>query len=81
MESPGFFRGVGMPQPRKGYHAPPQWSGAAPPTHDGSEVSFLKGFEVLENESIFQKYQHFSCPKNTFFKKNFEQLDIFNKIF
>ena len=31
---------------------------------DGSEVSMLKIFKVLENETIFEKYQHFFLPKH-----------------
>ena len=57
------FRGGGgaTPRPLKGYHAPP----AVGP---GGLRSFIfKRFNVLENESIFQKYQHFACPKNPFF--------------
>ena len=42
-------------RPLKGYHAPSAGGpgGEGPP--DASEVSFLKRFKVLENESIFQK--------------------------
>ena len=51
----------------KGYHAPP----AAGPGDEGprmvAKFKILKRFKVLENESTFQKYQHFSCPKNPFF--------------
>ena len=34
-----------------------------------AKVKLLKRFKVLENESIFQKYQHFSCPKTQFFQR------------
>ena len=78
--SPGFFPG-GTPRPQKGYHAPPaEGPGAKSPGRSPSFI-FLKWFKVLENGSIFQKYQHFSCPKNPFFKENFEKLNIFNKNF
>ena len=51
------------------YQAPPAGGpgGEGPP--DGSEVSFFKRCKVLENESSFQKYKHFSCPKNLFFQR------------
>ena len=50
---------------------------------------FSKRFKVLENESIFQKYQHFFLPENRFFpKKNSkighisqEFLSFFGKIY
>ena len=42
--------------------------GEGPP--DGSEVSFLKRFKVLENESIFQKENIFLASKSIFSKKN-----------
>ena len=32
-----------------------------------AKFHFLKRFKVLENESIFQKEQHFSCQKILFF--------------
>ena len=41
-----------------------------------ARFQFLKRFKVLENESIFQKYQHFSCPKSPFYKNNFDKLNI-----
>lgn len=37
----------------------------------GSDVSFFKQCKVLENEPSFQTYQHFSSPKNIFFKYEF----------
>ena len=36
-----------------------------------AEFIILERFKVLENESIFQKYQHFSYQKNPFFNENF----------
>ena len=36
---------------------------------------FLKRFKVLENESNFQKYQHFSCPKNLFFEEKIRKME------
>ena len=54
------------------------FGGEGPP--DGREVSFFKRCKVLENDSSFQKYQHFSCPKNLFFsKKKFEKVKIFDR--
>ena len=61
-----FFGGDAPPL--KGYHPPPAGGPGEPsPPPDGSEVSFIKRCKVLENESSFQKYQHFSCPKDLFF--------------
>ena len=63
-----FFLGVGgKPRPLKGYHAPPAGGPGAKALRMVAKFPFLKRFEVLENESIFQKYQHFSWPKNSFF--------------
>ena len=43
-----------------------------------AKFHFLKRSKVLENESFFQKYQRFSCPKNQFFSmKKFEKVNIF----
>ena len=54
--------------------------GGAPPMV--MKFKIFKRFKVSENESIFQKYQHFSCQKNPFFsKKNFKILNIFCKHF
>ena len=79
---PGLFRGGGTPRPLKGYHAPPAGGQGARARRIVPKFHFIKQFKVLENESIFQKYQQFSCPKNLFFsKKNFEKLNIFNKNF
>ena len=77
----------GAPRPLKGYHVPPlpaggEGSGTQPT--DDSEVSFLKRFKVLENELIFQKYQHLSWPKNRFydeFRKTEYILHVFLNIF
>ena len=48
------------PPPRRGS------SGQAPP-RTVAMFHFLKRFKVLENESIFQKWQHFSTKKIHFF--------------
>ena len=49
------------------------WGGGTaggPP--DGNKFKNFKRIKVLENESIFQNFQHFACPKTPFFsKKNF----------
>ena len=63
-----FFRGGGTPRPLKGYHAPPAGGpGAKAHPRAVAKFHFFKRFKVLENESSFQKYQNFSCPKNPFF--------------
>ena len=36
---------------------------------------------LLENESIYEKYQHFSCPKNPFFWKIEQILQEFSEFF
>ena len=61
------------PGPLKGYPAlPPQWvlGAVAPPTRMVAKLKILKRFEILENDSIFQKYQDFSCQKNRLFLRN-----------
>ena len=57
--SPGFFSGGGTPRPLKGYHAPPVVLGGGAAAPRMVKFKILKQFKVLENESIFQKYQHF----------------------
>ena len=61
--STGFF-GVGKPRgPRQGY--PPRvWGGSLQMV---TKFKILIRFKVLENEIIFQEFQHFSSPKNSFF--------------
>ena len=36
---------------------------------------FLKRLKVFENEFIFQKCQHFSSPKDTFFLRKFRKIE------
>ena len=58
----------GAPRPLKGYHAPPAGGPGAKAPRTVAKCHFKKQFKVklLEIESIFHKYQHFSCPKNSF---------------
>ena len=68
--------------PPMGNHAPDAGGPGAKAPRMVAKFNILKRFKVLENESIFQKYHHFSCPKKSIFsKKNFETLNIFYKIF
>ena len=46
-----------------------------------AKFHFLKRFKLLENESIIQKYQHFSCPKNPIFIKKLRKIELFYKNF
>ena len=39
-----------------------------------------KRFKVLENESSYQEFQHFSSQKSILSKKNFETLNIYEKL-
>ena len=65
-----FFRGA-TPRPLKGYHAPPAGGPGAKAPRTVAKFHFFKRCKVLENDSSFQKYQYFSCPKNLFFlRKN-----------
>ena len=76
-----FFREGGMPRPLKGYHAPP--AGGPETAAPGwlAKCYCLKRFKEIENESIFQKYQHFSFPKNQFFlRKISKNSTYFTKI-
>ena len=46
-----------------------------------AKFTFFERYEVLENDSIFQKYQHFSCQKNRLFlRKSLRCLTDFTKI-
>ena len=64
-----IFRG-GMPRPLKGYHAPPQGVRGAKPPRKLAKFHFLERCKLLENESSFQKYQHFLPKKSIFPAKN-----------
>ena len=66
MASSGCFFG-GTPRTLKVYLAPPPAGGPGPKARTVAKFHFLKRCTVLENESSFQKYQHFSCPKDPFF--------------
>ena len=57
--------GEGRPGYLKAITSPPQGSGNEGPA-EASEVSFFKTFQSIKNESIFQKYQHFSGQKSIF---------------
>ena len=61
--------GGGPHRPLKGYHAAPRrGSGGRWPTpRTVAKFHFWTRCKVLESESSFQQYQHFSCPKNLFF--------------
>ena len=64
------FFGGGRPGHLKALTLPPPAGGFEVATfHFGSEVSFLKRFKVLENESIFQKITIFLAKKSIFSKK------------
>ena len=77
--SPGFFEGErwgnlkDITSPRRGYRG---GSRAMVTT-----FKILRQFKLLETESIFQKYQHFSWPKSIFSRKKFRKLKIFDKNF
>ena len=64
----------------KGYHA--LWGGpGCECPRMVAKFKIIKRFKVLENESIFQKYQHFSCPKNPFFLRKLSKNWTFYKDF
>ena len=71
------------PWPLKGYPAPsPAGCPGGGSPRMVAKFTFFERYEVLENESIFQKYQHFSCQKNRLFlRKKFEMFHIFYKGF
>ena len=67
MASPGFFSGGGGGGTRrtlKGYHAPDRRGSEGEGPRKLAKFHFLRQFRVLENESIFQKYQHISSKNN-----------------
>ena len=67
---PGFFSG-GLSGHLKAIMRPPQGVPGAKAPRTVAKFHFFKRCKVLENESSFQKYKHFSCPKNLFFlRKN-----------
>ena len=77
-----FFGGGGSPGHWNAITPPPAGGpgGGSPP--EGAKFHFFKRFKFLESESIFQKYQHWSCPKNQFFStKTFKKLNWFYKDF
>ena len=66
-----FFGGGGRPGHLKAITRSPQGVRGANAPRTVAEFHFLKRFKVLDNETDFQKYQYFSCPKNLFFlRKN-----------
>ena len=66
-----FFSGGERPGHLKAITRPPQGVRGAKAPRTVAKFHFLKRCKVLENESSFQKYQYFSCPKNLFFlRKN-----------
>ena len=76
-----FFEG-GSPGHLKAIMRPPQGVRGAKAPRTVAKFHFFKRCKVLENESSFQKYKHFTCPKNLFFsKKKFEKLNIFDRNF
>ena len=90
VKSPGCFGGGDSPPPQEGIRPdhvkaitrPRRESGGRQHPRTVMKFNILKRFKVLEDEYIFRKYQHSSCPKNPFFpKKNFEKLNIFYKDF
>ena len=44
----------------------------------GTKFTFLKRFKVLENESIFQAFQPFSCQKMELFQKIILKISLFS---
>ena len=66
-------------RPLKGYHAPQQGVQGAAAPRMVTKFKILKRFKVLENESIFQEFQHFSSPKNQFFLIKISKNLTFNK--
>ena len=71
-ERPGLLKAITRP--------PCRGSGGEGP-RTVAKFHFLKRFKVLENESIFHKYQLFLPEKFSFSKKNFEKMNIFYKNF
>ena len=70
----GIFS-VGTLGPLKGYHAPPVWGPGAKAPRTVTKFHFLKRCKVLENESSFQKYKHFSCLKTLFFEEKIRKIE------
>ena len=62
------------------YHAPPKGGPGAKAPRTVAKFHLFKRCKVLANESSFQKYQYFSCPKiYTFSKKKFDTVNIFDR--
>ena len=64
--------GGGRPGHLKAITRPPRGVRGA-----GSEVAFLRRCKVLENESIFQKYEYIFLPKIHFFLRKIPKIEIF----
>ena len=70
-----FFSGGGvLPGHLKAISRPAGGPGAAA-LRTVAKFHFLKRFKVLENESIFQKYQHFILPKHPFFLRKISKIE------
>ena len=76
-----IFSGGGGPGHLKASTPPPSGCPGAKGPWTVAKFHFLKRFKVLENESFFQKYQHFSCPKNPFFLRNISKIEQIYKNF
>ena len=69
-----FFRWERSGQLKTIKHPPQGVRGANAP-RTVAKFHFLKRFKVLENESSFQKYPHFSCPKSLFFLRKIRKIE------
>ena len=73
--------GWGNTTATKGYHGPPAGGSGAKDPRTVATFHFLQRCKVLENESSFQKYQHFLPAARIHFpKSNFEKSNIFTGI-
>ena len=70
-----FFGRGGSPAHLKAIMRPPQGVRGAKAPRTVAKFHFLNRFKVFENEFIFQKCQHFSPPKDPFFKEKFRKIE------
>ena len=80
LAAPGFWFGGGGARGNGSEGANAGGPGAKAP-RTVVKFHFLKRFKVLENDSIFQKYNIFLARKSIFSKEKFLKSDIFHKNF
>ena len=61
--------------PLKGDHAPPAGGPGAKAPRTVAKFHFSNDAKYFKNETSFQKYQYFSCPKTLFFLRKIRKIE------